>query len=88
MDAQLIRFPHQTDTAAPHEDAPYTGPIPTIDPCKTTYTVEQAAYLISLSVDLTREYVEDGTIPAIRTANGWEIPRARFIEWIDNLPEA
>lgn len=91
MTARLLRFPDRTaiDTAADEpDDEPYTGPVPTFAPNATTYTVEQAAYLISLSLDLTREYVENGTIPAIRTADGWEIPRTRFTEWVDNLPEA
>ncbi|WP_328613266.1 hypothetical protein OHS18_30970 [Amycolatopsis sp. NBC_00355] len=91
MTARLYRFPSPTtaDTTAGHpdNDAPFTGPVPTFDPDATTYTVEQAAYLISLSADLTRGYVEDGTIPAVRTANGWEIPRNRFTEWINALPE-
>lgn len=95
MTARLYRFPHQaitttadTEAGHPDDDAPYTGPVPTFAPGATAYTVDQAAYLISLSVDLTRSYVEDGTIPAVRTANGWEIPRTRFTEWINNLPEA
>ncbi|MFF0146434.1 excisionase family DNA binding protein [Amycolatopsis sulphurea] len=91
MTARLYHFPSPaTDdmVASGPEDKPYTGPIPTFDPDATAYTVDQAAYLISLSADLTRGYVEDGTIPAIRTANGWEIPRNRFTEWINNLPEA
>ncbi|MFF4592444.1 hypothetical protein [Amycolatopsis sp. NPDC001319] len=91
MTARLYRFPSlaTADTVAGHpDDAPYSGPVPTFDPDATAYTVDQAAYLISLSVDLTRGYVEDGTIPAIRTASGWEVPRNRFTDWINNLPEA
>ncbi|OLZ46246.1 excisionase family DNA-binding protein [Amycolatopsis keratiniphila] len=91
MTARLFHLPSHANVADQvdeHDDAPYTGPVPTFAPNATTYTVEQAAYLISLSVDLTRDYVENGTIPAIRTADGWEIPRTRFTEWVNNLPEA
>ncbi|MGW4831331.1 excisionase family DNA-binding protein [Amycolatopsis japonica] len=91
MTARLIQFPSHAvavDSTDEPDDAPYTGPAPTFAPDATTYTVEQVAYLISLSVDLTREYVENGTIPAIQTADSWEIPRAQFREWVDNLPEA
>jgi excisionase family DNA binding protein len=89
MNARLYRFPSPAtaDTTADQpDDTPYTGPVPVFDPDATTYTVEQVAYLISLSADVTREWAEDGTIPAVRTGNGWEIPRKRFTEWIDSLP--
>lgn len=91
MTARLNHFPSQAvaDTAASQpDDEPYTGPVPDFAGDATAYTVEQVAYLISLSVDLTRGYVEDGTIPAVRTADGWQIPRNRFTEWLNNLPEA
>ncbi|MFJ8912053.1 hypothetical protein [Amycolatopsis sp. NPDC102389] len=89
MTARLLHFPNHAvvvDFTDEPDDAPYTGPIPTFAPDATTYTVDQAAYLINLSADLTRDYVENGTIPAIRTEHGWEIPRKRFAEWVDSLP--
>ncbi|GAA3552555.1 hypothetical protein GCM10022222_40230 [Amycolatopsis ultiminotia] len=89
MTARALRFPSRaTADTGPSQDQPYTGPTPEIDPYATTYTITQAAYLISVSTEQTRQWAENGTIPAIHTDNGWEIPRTRLTDWIGNLPEA
>lgn len=90
MTARLLRFPTPAADAPaePAEDSPYTGPAPAIDPYATAYTVTEAAYLINVATELVRQWAADGTIPAIRVGDDWQIPRTRFTDWIDNLPIA
>jgi excisionase family DNA binding protein len=69
------------------DDAPYVGPVPTIDPHRLTYTVDEAAYLLNLSRGLAYQYVREGVIPAERIGRRWVIPRRRFHAWLDGLQD-
>jgi excisionase family DNA binding protein len=69
------------------DDAPYAGPVPTIDPHRLTYTVDEAAYLLNLSRGLAYQYVREGVIPAQRIGRRWVIPRRRFHAWLDGLQD-
>lgn len=65
------------------DEAPYVGPVPTIDPHRLTYTVPEVAYLLNLSRGLAYQYVREGVIPAERIGRRWVVPRGRFHAWLD-----
>lgn len=52
------------------------------------YTVAEAAELLSLALSTAYALVRSGEIPARKLGGRWVIPRRRFHDWIDNLPEA
>ena len=58
-----------------------------IDTTRLTYTVDEVAYLLSLSRGITYQYVRDGVIPAERLGRRWLVPRKRFHAWLDGQKE-
>ncbi|MFG1954338.1 helix-turn-helix domain-containing protein [Micromonospora sp. NPDC048830] len=52
-----------------------------------TYTVQEVAKLLGISLGSTYALVRDGTIPATRLGGRWLIPRARFHAWLDGINE-
>ncbi|GAA2714055.1 helix-turn-helix domain-containing protein [Micromonospora olivasterospora] len=52
-----------------------------------TYTVQEVAKLLGISLGSTYALVRDGTIPATRLGGRWLIPRARFHAWLDGIAE-
>src|SRR3954453_10447627 len=50
---------------------------------RAVYTVREVAHLLSLSLGATYALVRAGEIPARRLGSRWVIPRARFLQWLD-----
>jgi excisionase family DNA binding protein len=72
---------------------PNTQPAPDVAidlpiPDRAVYTVKDLAYLLSLPLGATYALIRSGDIPASRLGRRWVMPRRRFEEWLDNLPEA
>jgi excisionase family DNA binding protein len=57
-----------------------------IDTKLLTYTVEQAARLLGVSMGVAYQLVRDGVIPAHRIGRRWLIPRKALHAWLDNAP--
>jgi excisionase family DNA binding protein len=57
-----------------------------IDTRLLTYTVEQAACLLGVSMGVAYQLVRDGVIPAHRIGRRWLIPRKALHAWLDNAP--
>ncbi|MEV7228948.1 helix-turn-helix domain-containing protein [Polymorphospora sp. NPDC051019] len=55
---------------------------------RAVYTVKETAHMLSLSLGSTYALIRSGEIPAIKLGGRWAIPKRRFHEWLDNLPEA
>jgi excisionase family DNA binding protein len=55
---------------------------------RLTYTVDEVAYLLSLSRGITYQYIREGVIPAERVGRRWVISRKRLHAWVDGLPAA
>jgi excisionase family DNA binding protein len=70
---------------------PRTGPADDVDQGdddRAVYTVDEVAYLLTLSRSATYAMVRAGQIPARRLGRRWVIPKNRFHTWLDDLPEA
>jgi excisionase family DNA binding protein len=90
--SNVIAFPTPPEPAEHQDsgqgdDAPYVGEVPTIDPGRLTYTVDETAYLLNLSRGLAYQYVREGVIPAERLGRRWLVPRRRFHAWLDGLTD-
>ena len=59
-----------------------------IDTRLLTYTVEQAAGLLGVSMGVAYQLVRDGVIPAHRHGRRGLIPRKARHAWLDNAPVA
>ncbi|MGH3773702.1 MAG: helix-turn-helix domain-containing protein [Pseudonocardiaceae bacterium] len=79
----VLSFPGEGPGEAERDDTLFTGPAPTIDPNRLTYTVTEVAYLLNLSRGLAYQHVRDGIIPAERIGRRWVVPRGRFHAWLD-----
>jgi len=55
---------------------------------RLTYTVDEVAYLLSLSRGITYQYIREGVIPAERVGKRWVVSRKRLHAWVDGLPAA
>lgn len=65
------------------------NPLATLAPVgRAVYTVKEVAYLLSLSLGSTYALIRSGDIPARKMGGRWVVPRRRFEEWLNNLPEA
>jgi excisionase family DNA binding protein len=58
------------------------------DDDRAVYTVDEVAYLLTLSRSAAYAMVRAGEIPARRLGRRWVIPKNRFHVWLDDLPEA
>ena len=57
-------------------------------PEPAVYTVAEVADLLSLSLGSAYALVRTGDIPAKKLGGRWVVPRRRFHDWLDNLPDA
>ncbi|WP_395729122.1 helix-turn-helix domain-containing protein [Nakamurella sp.] len=55
-----------------------------IDTRLLTYTVEQAAGLLGVSMGVAYQLVREGVIPAHRIGRRWLISRKALHAWLDN----
>lgn len=55
---------------------------------RAVYNVREVSEMLSISLGGTYQLCRDGTIPALKLGGRWVIPKARFHNWLDNLPTA
>lgn len=79
----VIPLPRRPDPASQPAGTGTPAPVG-----RAVYTVKEVAYLLSLSLGSTYALIRSGDIPAIKLGGRWAVPRRRFHEWLDNLPEA
>lgn len=83
--SNVIPLPRRAlDPANPPTDN--SGPLAPVG--RAVYTVKEVAYLLSLSLGSTYALIRSGDIPARKMGGRWVVPRRRFEEWLNNLPDA
>jgi excisionase family DNA binding protein len=53
---------------------------------RAVYTVEETAEILGMGRTRTYEMVRAGEIPARKLGNRWVIPKARFHDWLNDVP--
>jgi excisionase family DNA binding protein len=72
-----------------HRDASAQGGNVTLAPvARAVYTVKETAYLLSMSLGTTYQLIRSGKIPAMKVGGKWVVPKRRFHQWVDALPDA